>query len=175
MSEKNIAISVILSSIIVSAVFGGLAGYLVANVDKSGDKITSFEDCVAAGNPVMESYPEQCRTKDGRLFVRDISGDEFPQGGGVDGNAGGIQERIPEFDTVEKVRALVVIQHGVSADEIMVPSVEGKEWPNACLGLPAEDEMCAEVITSGYEVTVQFGGEVHVYRTNEDGSQIRQK
>jgi hypothetical protein len=34
--------------------------------------ITDFEECVAAGNPVMESYPEQCRTPDGRLFVRVI-------------------------------------------------------------------------------------------------------
>lgn len=32
--------------------------------------IRNFEDCAAAGYPVMESYPEQCRTPDGRLFVR---------------------------------------------------------------------------------------------------------
>jgi len=31
--------------------------------------ITSFEGCVAADNPVMESYPRQCRTTDGRIFV----------------------------------------------------------------------------------------------------------
>jgi len=34
--------------------------------------INSFEDCVSAGMPVMESYPEQCRTEDGRTFVRNI-------------------------------------------------------------------------------------------------------
>ncbi len=33
--------------------------------------ITSFEECVAAGNPVMESYPRQCRVG-GQLFVEDI-------------------------------------------------------------------------------------------------------
>lgn len=33
---------------------------------------TSFEDCVAQGNPVMESYPPQCRTKEGQVFVQDI-------------------------------------------------------------------------------------------------------
>jgi hypothetical protein len=31
--------------------------------------ITNFDECVAAGNPVMESYPPQCRTDDGRLFI----------------------------------------------------------------------------------------------------------
>ncbi|MGH2500608.1 MAG: hypothetical protein ACRDF0_11040 [Candidatus Limnocylindria bacterium] len=29
---------------------------------------TSFEECVRQGNPVMESYPRQCRAG-GRLFV----------------------------------------------------------------------------------------------------------
>jgi hypothetical protein len=33
--------------------------------------ITNFEECAAAGNPVMESYPRQCRAQDGRLFVED--------------------------------------------------------------------------------------------------------
>ena len=35
--------------------------------------ITNFDECAQAGNPVMESYPRQCRTKDGRTFVEDIS------------------------------------------------------------------------------------------------------
>lgn len=34
--------------------------------------IKSFEECAAAGNPVMESYPRQCATKDGRNFVETI-------------------------------------------------------------------------------------------------------
>ncbi len=37
------------------------------------DGIDSFEDCVAAGYPVAESYPEQCFTPDGRSFRRVIS------------------------------------------------------------------------------------------------------
>ncbi len=36
--------------------------------------ITSFEDCVDAGNSVMESYPRQCRTEDGKHFVEIING-----------------------------------------------------------------------------------------------------
>ncbi len=33
--------------------------------------IGSFEDCALAGYPIMESYPEQCRTPDGRTFVNE--------------------------------------------------------------------------------------------------------
>lgn len=36
-------------------------------------EINSFEDCAAAGYPVMESYPRQCKTPDGRTFVENIS------------------------------------------------------------------------------------------------------
>jgi hypothetical protein len=35
-------------------------------------RIDSFEECAAAGYPVMESYPAQCRTPDGRHFVQDV-------------------------------------------------------------------------------------------------------
>lgn len=48
--------------------------------------ITSFEECVEAGNPVMESYPRQCRAG-GETFVEEIEqapeytscGDERPE------------------------------------------------------------------------------------------------
>ncbi|MFH1670737.1 MAG: Gmad2 immunoglobulin-like domain-containing protein [Patescibacteria group bacterium] len=50
--------------------------FLVACTPSEQITIESFDDCVTAGNPVMESYPQQCRTKDGRLFVQDI-GDEM--------------------------------------------------------------------------------------------------
>lgn len=33
------------------------------------DEILSFEECVKAGNPILESYPEQCKTSDGKTFV----------------------------------------------------------------------------------------------------------
>ncbi|MES3004784.1 MAG: Gmad2 immunoglobulin-like domain-containing protein [Patescibacteria group bacterium] len=44
--------------------------FLPNKIDDS--KIMSFETCVEAGYPVMESYPRQCRTSDGRLYVEEI-------------------------------------------------------------------------------------------------------
>lgn len=38
--------------------------------------IANFAECVAAGNPVMESYPRQCRSKEGALF-REYIGNEL--------------------------------------------------------------------------------------------------
>ena len=36
------------------------------------NEITSFEECQAAGYPIMESYPERCAIPDGKTFTRTI-------------------------------------------------------------------------------------------------------
>ena len=36
-------------------------------------QITSFAECEAAGFPIMESYPRQCRTSDGKNFTEEIA------------------------------------------------------------------------------------------------------
>lgn len=38
-----------------------------------GADIISFKDCLDAGFPVLESYPRQCRTSDGRTFTEKIA------------------------------------------------------------------------------------------------------
>ena len=35
--------------------------------------VTSFETCVSAGFPVMESYPRQCRTSDGKTYAEELA------------------------------------------------------------------------------------------------------
>lgn len=40
--------------------------------EKIAPVVMSFEDCADAGYLVMESYPRQCRTPDGRLYVEEI-------------------------------------------------------------------------------------------------------
>lgn len=47
-------------------------------------EIKNFEDCVAAGNPVMESYPAQCQAG-GRVFVEKIPKEDEPTDGCGDG------------------------------------------------------------------------------------------
>ncbi len=50
-----------------------LAGYMFYKGNNEPIVTTaSFEECVAVGNAVMESYPRQCRDKSGKLFVEDI-------------------------------------------------------------------------------------------------------
>lgn len=34
--------------------------------------VTSFDKCVNVGYPILESYPRQCKTPDGRVFIEQI-------------------------------------------------------------------------------------------------------
>ena len=38
---------------------------------KPPKEINSFEECAKAGYPVTLSYPRQCRTPDGKMFIGD--------------------------------------------------------------------------------------------------------
>ena len=51
-----------------------IATVITINVLENKRPINSFEECIAAGNPAMESYPRQCRDpKTDRTFVEDIT------------------------------------------------------------------------------------------------------
>lgn len=41
-------------------------------------EINNFEDCIAAGNPAMESYPRQCAVPGGNTFVEEVPPVEPP-------------------------------------------------------------------------------------------------
>lgn len=45
----------------------------IFSVAEKQSPITNFEECANAGNPVMESYPRQCRSAEGELFIEIIS------------------------------------------------------------------------------------------------------
>lgn len=64
----------LLGLFIVFIIVIGVAGYTYIKYQQQQEvkSIVSFMDCVKAGYPVMESYPAQCKTPDGRLFREDI-------------------------------------------------------------------------------------------------------
>ncbi|MDP2664806.1 MAG: GerMN domain-containing protein [bacterium] len=52
-------------------IFGGAVVYYFVTKEPPL-QITNFEECAAAGYPVMESYPRQCKTPSGQTFAEDI-------------------------------------------------------------------------------------------------------
>lgn len=41
-------------------------------LERNRVEITNFEECAAAGYLILESYPRQCKTRDGKTFFEDI-------------------------------------------------------------------------------------------------------
>lgn len=66
---KKVTIYIVLVVVVV-----GL--FLYMNKKYNAPKVTeilSFEDCKNAGYPVMESFPRQCKTPDGRTYAEEVA------------------------------------------------------------------------------------------------------
>lgn len=64
-NDKNRTTLIVVVSVAIVLIVAG--AFFFAR--KSEPPINSFADCAKAGNPVQESYPEVCVTKDGKRFV----------------------------------------------------------------------------------------------------------
>jgi hypothetical protein len=58
-------------------------------------------------------------------------------------------------------------------EEVEVVSVTPRRQPDSCLGIAQEDEVCALVVTSGYEVVLRLDSREYIYRTDEAGTIVR--
>ncbi len=82
---------------------------------------------------------------------------------------------IPETGAAaaEAAQAALTRDAGVDLAAIVVIAVEPAEWSDSCLGLGGPAESCLMAITPGYQITLEASGQTYVYRTDQDGSQVR--
>lgn len=138
--------------------------------------ISNFDDCVAAGFPIQESYPEQCRTDDGRNFTNTRSQQPAADTDGAP------PEIIPEEASVQTDTAAIAAvitraaqDFGVPSADIRTVSVSPQTWPDGCLGLARADQVCIMMLTHGYEITLDIAGETAVYRTDQTGAVVKKE
>lgn len=62
----------LLIAVIALVAIGAFAYTSIRKDAVPAEEIASFDECVAAGYPIMESYPAQCKTPDGETFTQDI-------------------------------------------------------------------------------------------------------
>ncbi|HEX6188842.1 MAG TPA: hypothetical protein VFZ40_12255 [Pyrinomonadaceae bacterium] len=70
-------------------------------------------------------------------------------------------------DIISKARRDLAERLDVSENAISTMGVEQDDFPDASLGAPVEDEMSAQVITPGWRIHLQAGGETYEYRATE--------
>lgn len=138
--------------------------------------VTNFAECVAAGYPVMESYPEQCRTNAGEVFVNPaVSVPMQREPAPATEEAPAAADEADQLAAVAAVRAQAAIDLNVTESMIDVTSVTQSDWPDGCLGLPAPEEMCIMMLTRGYEVTLTASDKQATYRTDQTGAVVKKK
>jgi len=68
---------------------------------------------------------------------------------------------------VERAKADLAERLNVSADEIKEVSVSERDFPDMSLGAPVEDEMSAQMISSGWQINLAADGEKYDYRADK--------
>jgi len=73
----------------------------------------------------------------------------------------------PENKVGEAARRALARRLGISAGEIRVLSIGEKSWPDSSLGCPEEGRFYLQVVTPGYAVRLEAGGQIHEYHVDE--------
>lgn len=60
----------------------------------------------------------------------------------------------------------------IAPGAIQVVQVEEVQWSDGCLGVPAPDTPCNDVIVPGYRVILAVDGRRYVYHTDLTGRQV---
>ena len=72
---------------------------------------------------------------------------------------------------VQRAKSDLAKRLGISETDIKELSVKDKDFPDMSLGAPVEDEMSAQMISSGWQINLQADGKDYEYRA--DKYQIR--
>lgn len=68
---------------------------------------------------------------------------------------------------VEKAKADLARRLSIAPDEISVSDVVDTDFPNMSLGAPADGEMAAQMIATGWIITFEAGGKRYEYRADK--------
>ncbi len=68
---------------------------------------------------------------------------------------------------VERAKADLAERLNVSENDITETSVSEKDFPDMSLGAPVTDEMSAQMISSGWQINLESGGETYEYRADK--------
>lgn len=74
---------------------------------------------------------------------------------------------------VESLRTSLSQETGIPVADITVKLYVAKDWGDACLGVHRPDEMCAQVITPGYQILLKTPQGDYTYHTDQSGDHVR--
>lgn len=72
-----------------------------------------------------------------------------------------------QHSAIERAKQDLAGRLDVSENEIELVSVSEEEFPDASLGAPVDDEMSAQMISNGWQVTLRAKGKTYDYRADK--------
>ncbi len=147
-----------------------------------------LETAKAGVNDVNIANPAavNCEKQGFRLEIRnDSDGNQygvciFPDGSECDewayfrGECGpASQNPTTENKAVEAAKILLAGELNIATSQITVFSLKQMSWPDSCLGIPAQDEVCNPEVIPGFRVTLTAGATNYTYRTDLTGENLR--
>lgn len=135
--------------------------------------ISSYEGCVAAGYPILESYPEQCKTPDGQTFVNPNATPVVPPPTETPPSTPPAQTNEQKSSAAAKNELAKELK--IDEKLITVTEIKPANWSDGCLGLSTPDEICSQAIIAGYKITLTAATKTYIYRTNSDGTSLRRE
>lgn len=73
-------------------------------------------------------------------------------------------DQLPPF--LPAVQQFAAQKYGASADELKIMNIQPVDWPDSCLGAAQPGEICAQVVTPGYLLTVEIKGKTYELHTD---------
>ena len=64
---------------------------------------------------------------------------------------------------------------GIAAGRLKITEFSRQTWPNTCLGLPKNDELCGQMMVEGWRVVLSDGRQTWVYRSDRTGKVLRRE
>ena len=136
------------------------SGDLAYNYHSGSDPEGPLVQCTADGTPAGESQLDENAVPNSGAQDDEVA----PSSGAQDDDAA--PEVLPRL--IERAKEDLVQTTGAGADEITVVSTEEVEWGDTSLGCPEPDGMYAQVITPGYLIVLESGGDVYDYHSGLD-------
>jgi outer membrane lipoprotein-sorting protein len=76
-------------------------------------------------------------------------------------------------ELLDKIRAALASEQGVSAADVKVVSAESVNWPNGALGCPKPGRMYTQAIVPGYRILLEAAGKRFAYNASTRGGYKR--
>jgi len=80
---------------------------------------------------------------------------------------------VVQDQAVKAAKAALAKHLGISTGEISLIEVTRMTWPDSCLGLSGDGEMCAQMLVEGFRIVLRARETNYVLRTNTKGTMVR--